>query len=496
MPGPTILIVEDEGILAAHLQDLLRVLGYTAAAPLATGEAAVSTVAAHPPDLVLMDIELAGQINGIAAAERIRSVQDVPIVFLTAYAQDPLLQQAKAAAPYGYLVKPVAERELAATLEMALCRHALDQKLKASETRYRTLVENVPGAVCCREGQTSWRVKYVSEGVLGVTGRSAEEFMEGRTHWRPLVLPEDQPMVDRVVQGAILRDDSFAVEYRIHRPEGGIRWVREIGRRTLSRIGESVHLDSVIVDITDRKRAEREREALIAELEAQKAELEQFLYTVSHDLKCPLITIRGFAGVLSEELGNSTPESVRLDLNRISNAAEKLGGLLDDLVELSRIGRLTHPSEDTPLEEIALRAAELLQGKLAERNVSFDVRKNLPVIHGDRIRLVEVLQNLIDNAVKYMGDEHQPRVEVGARQNGDETVCYVRDNGIGIESCYHERIFGLFDQLDPKSQGSGIGLALAKRIIEVHGGRIWVESEGAGHGSTFCFTIRTNPEFP
>ncbi len=118
----------------------------------------------------------------------------------------------------------------------------------------------------------------------------------------------------------------------------------------------------------------------------------------------------------------------------------------------------------------------------------------MPVVFGDRLRLLEVLQNLIDNAVKYSGDQAKPRVEIGSRPDGNETVYYVRDNGIGIDARYHEKVFGLFDQLNPKVEGSGVGLSLVKRIVEVHGGRIWVESEGAGHGTTFCFTIPAKTE--
>jgi len=117
------------------------------------------------------------------------------------------------------------------------------------------------------------------------------------------------------------------------------------------------------------------------------------------------------------------------------------------------------------------------------------ISTDLPTVVGDRSRLLEVLQNLIDNAIKYMGPQSQPRIEIGVRCDGDEPVFYVADNGIGIEPAYHERIFGLFDQLDQKVEGSGIGLSLVKRIVEVHGGRVWVESEGAGRGSAFCFTI-------
>jgi signal transduction histidine kinase len=121
--------------------------------------------------------------------------------------------------------------------------------------------------------------------------------------------------------------------------------------------------------------------------------------------------------------------------------------------------------------------------------VEVAVAPGLPTVTGDRPRLVQVVQNLIDNAVKFMGAQSAPRIEIGARQDGGETVFYVRDNGAGIDPRYHEKVFGLFDQLDHDAEGTGMGLSLAQRIVETHGGRIWVESEGQGHGSTFCFTI-------
>ena len=115
----------------------------------------------------------------------------------------------------------------------------------------------------------------------------------------------------------------------------------------------------------------------------------------------------------------------------------------------------------------------------------------MPVVYGDRVRLLEVYQNLIDNAVKFMGRQPEPCIEVGVRQHEGEVVCFVRDNGIGINPTYHENVFGLFNQLDPEGGGTGIGLALVRRIVEVHGGRIWVESDGEGRGSTFFFTLQT-----
>jgi len=242
-------------------------------------------------------------------------------------------------------------------------------------------------------------------------------------------------------------------------------------------------------EIAERKRIERERQQLIEKLETQNTELERFTYTVSHDLKSPLITISGYVGMLQQDLAEGKSEQMAEDLSRISNAAEKMSRLLNDLLELSRLGRLVNPSEDVSLNELAHEAIELVDGQLRKNGVEVEISADLPVLFGDRLRLSEVMQNLIDNAVKYMGDQPHPRIEIGARRNGDETICYVRDNGIGIDPRYHEKVFGLFDQLDPKVEGTGIGLSVVKRIIEVHGGRIWVESEGLGHGSTFCFTV-------
>jgi signal transduction histidine kinase len=117
------------------------------------------------------------------------------------------------------------------------------------------------------------------------------------------------------------------------------------------------------------------------------------------------------------------------------------------------------------------------------------IAPDLPVIVGDRPRLLEVFQNLLDNAVKFMGSQAQPCIDIGMRQEGEAIVYYVHDNGMGIDPRYHDKIFGLFERLDTSSDGTGIGLPLVKRIIEVHGGRLWVESAGQGHGSTFCFTL-------
>ena len=235
--------------------------------------------------------------------------------------------------------------------------------------------------------------------------------------------------------------------------------------------------------------AEKEIISLNEQLQNQVAELERFTYTVSHDLRSPLVTIKGFIGMLDKDLKENHHDKVQDDFKRISAAAEKMDALLSELLELSRIGRIVNPPTEIDTVRLVQDAIDSVDARIRSRNVTVNIAPNLPVIHGDRIRLREVFENLIDNAVKYMGEQDDPVIEIGVRNQVGETVFYVKDNGIGIEEQYQEKIFGLFEKLDSTVEGTGIGLALVKRIIETHGGRIWVESEGLGKGSAFCFTI-------
>jgi signal transduction histidine kinase len=226
-----------------------------------------------------------------------------------------------------------------------------------------------------------------------------------------------------------------------------------------------------------------------ADLAAKNAELERFTYTVSHDLKSPLVTIRGFAGLAGNDLATGNLERVRQDLGRIVAAADKMHRLLDDLLELSRVGRVVHPPEDVPLGDLVWEAIELVKGQLGQYQVAVDIAPDLPVVRADRRRLLEALQNLVENAAKFTAGSAEPRITIGARQDGDERVFFVRDNGRGVEPRFLERVFDLFEKLDPAVEGTGVGLALVRRIVEAHGGRAWAESEGLGHGATFCFTL-------
>jgi signal transduction histidine kinase len=234
------------------------------------------------------------------------------------------------------------------------------------------------------------------------------------------------------------------------------------------------------------------QEKLISELELKNAELERFTYTASHDLKSPLITIRGFLGYLEQDARIGNFERLQSDVQRISDATEKMHILLNELLELSRVGRVINEPKQTPFSEIVKEALQRVEGQLTLRQVQVKVGSDLPEVFGDTQRLVEVIQNLVDNACKFMGDEKQPVIEIGAKKQENINIFYVKDNGIGINKKFHDKVFGLFDKLESDSSGTGIGLALVKRIIEVHGGKIWIKSDETEKGTTFLFTLAEN----
>lgn len=261
-------------------------------------------------------------------------------------------------------------------------------------------------------------------------------------------------------------------------------------------------------EIEMRKKIEKEREKLLTMTEHQNIELkerndeiekrnvviekkniemERFNYTISHDLKSPLITIKGFTGLMEKDINSANPKSLLADLKRVNEAADSMDHLLNELLTLSRLGHVVGAMVDSDMSEVIKEVKSSLHGIL--QNVTIEVQENLSTIKCDRYRIKEVVQNLLENSVKFMGDQKTQKIEIGEEQEEGNFVFYIRDNGVGMQPEYHEKIFDIFERLDSSVSGTGVGLALCKRIIEAHGGKIWVSSEGLGLGSTFHFQL-------
>jgi PAS domain S-box-containing protein len=351
---------------------------------------------------------------------------------------------------------------------------------EVSESYFRMLFEEAPNGILIVDENNC--ILMANTAVCHVTGYSPQEFM-GRSAIE-FVDPDDLAKTPPKTFEELKALISLKRERVLVHKEG-----TRVDVVVSSKFLPDGHLQYIIQDISERKHIEQERERLIKELESKNAELEQFAYTVSHDLKSPIITIKGFLGFLEKDALSGNLNRLGADIHRISDAADKMYKLLNDLLELSRIGRLMNQPTTIRLPELFQEARELLQGRLQERSVYVKIEDRLPCAYGDRQRVLQVIQNLLDNAAKFMGPQAKPCVEIGLRgYENNRLVIFVRDNGVGIAPEYHERIFGLFNRLDPKFEGTGVGLALVKRIVEFHGGRIWVESE-LGKGSTFLFTL-------
>ncbi len=363
-------------------------------------------------------------------------------------------------------------------------RRRAEESLRQTNETLQALVDHSPLAINMVDLDS--RVLLWNRAAERMYGWTAKEVLgKFLPNISPETLEEYRAIRERVTEGESITN----LEVQRQRKDGSMFWLNLSVAPLRDSKGNVYAQIAIGADISARKQAESEREALIAELEAKNAELERFIYTISHDLKSPLITIGGFVGFLERDALAGNVERVSADMAHINNAVTKMQRLLNELLELSRIGRWANPPEEASFEEIAGEAIALVRGRIEASGVAVEIAPGLPSVYGDRARLVEVVQNLVDNACKFMGNQPRPRLQIGARHEDDKTVFYVRDNGMGIEPRYHDKVFGLFDKLDPQSEGTGVGLALVKRIIETHGGRVWVDSSGQGSGTTFYFTL-------
>jgi PAS domain S-box-containing protein len=372
-------------------------------------------------------------------------------------------------------------------------RRRAEEALKEGEEKYRNLVERANAGITIIQDGT---VRYANPALTKLWGGSVEEIV-GRP-FTDFIDPDEIPNVVERYQLRMANKNVSPIYETILRHRNGTKIFVELNAGLIT--FQETPADLVIVqNITERKWAVEEvkkaRDELeirvrerTAELEAKNAEMERFIYTVSHDLRTPLISVSGLLGFLKLDAEKGDLEQMNADFRMANEAVTNMDQLLMETLELSRIGRVVNPPEDVPFGEIVEDALSQTGKKIKSKEVKVSVTQNLPVVHVDKMRISEVLVNLIENCAKYMGDQSRPCIEIGSRQDEGQTVFFVRDNGIGIDPSQHDKVFELFYQVEKKSEGTGAGLTIVKRIIEVHGGRIWIESE-LGQGCTVCFTL-------
>jgi PAS domain S-box-containing protein len=393
-------------------------------------------------------------------------------------------------------------RLLEQTLFLELKSKALADELRESEKllKQAARITHLGHYVWDRTADEFVFVSDECASILGVTVDEVHKQFNTRDKYMMLVHPDDRNRVLAFVSNPTNRENSYNIEYRLIRPNGEKRHVREMGDPVLDHQGALIRNFGILQDITEQKQTEKalckardemeERvEERTVELERRNVELEQFAYTISHDLKTPLVTVNGYVGLLDRDLKAGDADSIAKDMQHIVSAISKMDNSLEDLLELSRVGRVVNKPQLFSLNQLSDEVIAIMQGVLTKSEAEIEIAPDLPAVLADKNRVSDVMQNLLENAIKFCGEGNTPKISVDAEVQGKWVQCRVKDNGIGIDPRYHDKVFELFDRLNPRIDGTGVGLALVKRIIEVHDGEVWIESEGTGQGTQVYFTL-------
>jgi two-component system sensor histidine kinase/response regulator len=535
MSGAKILIVEDESIVVMELRERLKRLGYEVMGVASSGEEAILKAEELHPDMVLMDIRLQGQMNGIQAAEAVRSRFDIPVVYLTAFADDDTLQKARMTEPFGYLIKPFEERQLHSTLEMALQKHKLEAALRESQRHLRlyadrlrtlhqidlailaaqspeTIAHAALGRIrqlvpCVRASVVTFDFEAQKAAELAVHDNGEATLEPGGRC--PL---EEYGDLEVLRQGQVqVIEDILAVlqppPVARRRLSAGIRscvrvplmvqgevigcldlGAAEVGAFSQAQIeilGEVANSLAVAIHQAQlRRRVAR----YVAELEERNEELDAFAQTVAHNLRNSVGVILGFADTALKLSDQAAENRLRRPVQAIAQYARGLNSIVEALLLLARVRReevyLTTLDMATVIGNARRRLAYLIE----EYEADITLPDTWPVALGYAPWVEEVWANYLSNALKYGG--RPPRVELGATEQADGMVRFwVRDNGPGIPPKDQKRLFKPFTRLKREDvEGHGLGLSIVRRIVERLGGEVSVESE-LGRGSVFSFTL-------
>ena len=481
-----ILIVEDQGIVATDIERCLEDSGFEVTAIATSMEDAIRAVSDSRPDLVLMDIRIQGAADGIEAAGRLHRDFGLPVIYLTAHDDRDTLERAKRTEPMAFLIKPFKPAELTSAVEIALDRSRVEQALR----RQADLLDQSQEPIFTWE--LDGAISYWNRGAEALYGYSPLEAVG-----RPVgeLLPAARESNEEALEIALKRDR---------------RWSGELGRKTKDGREIVVETRLVIVeegagrktvletdrDITERKRTEveiwrlnRELQARVSELLTVNQELDSFNYSISHDLRAPLRHINAYAKILLEQPGMGLPGQARNYVERVGQSAARMARMVDELLELSRTFRQEPARQVTELKSLVEDVLLELKAEVEDREIEWLIG-DLPFADCDPTLTRQVFANLLANAVKFTRPRKPAVIEVGQAWSGGQTVLFVRDNGVGFNMKYADKLFGVFQRLHRREdfEGTGVGLVTVQRIVHKHGGRIFAEAE-LENGATFYFTL-------
>lgn len=377
---------------------------------------------------------------------------------------------------------------LIATVQAA--KHESDRlrmAAQASESRFREFVQGLDAIVWEADAAT-WRFSFVSQQAPKILGYPVEHWLAEPQFPVKHIHPDDRARVLACYQLAIQEESGFQLEYRIVAADRREVWIQDFVRLSRDEGTGIRQMSGIMVDITERKKAEEALAEQARELARSNAELEQFAYVASHDLQEPLRMVSSYVQLLARRYKGRLDRDAEEFIAFALEGATRMQRLIRDLLTYSRVEMRGKDLQPVDSMDSLREALTNLQLAIEESGaiVSFIT---LPTVMGDATQLAQLFQNLVGNAIKFRGDR-PPEVQIGAKRVGEEWRFWVRDNGMGIDPAYFERIFLIFQRLQGRTRhsGTGIGLAVCKKIVERHGGRIWVESMRK-QGATFYFTI-------
>lgn len=358
------------------------------------------------------------------------------------------------------------------------------QASSVNEDQFRAVVELLPHIVFT--SRPDGFCDYINQRFYELTGLKPGEGLGDE--WIRAVHPDDVPGMQEEWKAALAERRPFERRFRLRMADGTYRWMLSRSR-PMTVDGQVVRWVGSCADIDELVRSQEELSARTQELTRSNAELEQFASIVSHDLRSPLLSLTGCVELLSEQYTGQLDKDADELIAFTKKSVARMSELIKDLLDYSRVGSRSLEVEEVSLAEVVDHVLDSLGSALEKSNAQI-THDDLPTVFADRTRMVQLFQNLLENAIKYRS-EQPVRIHIGVEAEGKTWRFFVRDNGIGIAPEHHEKIFRVFARLHPEDSqysGTGIGLAIAKKIVERHGGQIWVEST-PGQGSTFHFTL-------